>query len=347
MSDSTWFGGGSWFGDEKNPQTPQTSNMRGGDRRSFHNNRRHSTSYEGDDIRRPPTRQAMNNSPPPSSSLQQFSSPNRNNVRSVSNEMMNSNIAKPQERSDSYDGKETLPYACQLAKGGQLSGHLLKLGENVKKWKRRFFVLRPTRFLYYYLSSGDVEPAGIIDLDLYTICMEVKPEEFEQDHNSNNNFNLNKIEPLSSTNNDATHYRNGANNGNEKYKLKIPMINHSSSNPSSSNLRNVKGWSKGHSSNDKYIQFNSKKTSLNNRKEEEVSTMLALKLIRPDNGDEIILHASCIEEFKEWEKALNPSQRHVNLMNKIELLELEKAEKLIEIRKIDDELQVCVASMIL
>ena len=71
-----------------------------------------------------------------------------------------------------------LPGAAQLASVGEISGHLHKLGSRVPTWKRRFFVLRPATYLYYYLSSGDEAPAGCINLDLYNECDDVADEEF-------------------------------------------------------------------------------------------------------------------------------------------------------------------------
>jgi len=78
-------------------------------------------------------------------------------------------------QSSTADG---LPGAAQLATVGEISGHLHKLGIRVPTWKRRFFVLRPATYLYYYLSSGDEEPAGCINLDLYNECDDVADEEF-------------------------------------------------------------------------------------------------------------------------------------------------------------------------
>jgi len=48
----------------------------------------------------------------------------------------------------------SLPLGAQLAEQSVLSGYLFKLGVNVRRWKRRFFVLQPTTMLYYYLSPG-------------------------------------------------------------------------------------------------------------------------------------------------------------------------------------------------
>eukprot|EP00588_Corethron_pennatum_P024906 CAMPEP_0194335164 /NCGR_PEP_ID=MMETSP0171-20130528/68583_1 /TAXON_ID=218684 /ORGANISM="Corethron pennatum, Strain L29A3" /LENGTH=869 /DNA_ID=CAMNT_0039098119 /DNA_START=33 /DNA_END=2639 /DNA_ORIENTATION=+ len=39
------------------------------------------------------------------------------------------------------------------------------MGSNIQSYKRRFFVLKPTTHLYYFLSSSDTEPRGCIDLE--------------------------------------------------------------------------------------------------------------------------------------------------------------------------------------
>lgn len=49
---------------------------------------------------------------------------------------------------------QELPIAAQLAEQAALSGYMFKLGKNVRRWKRRFFVLQPSTTLFYYLSSG-------------------------------------------------------------------------------------------------------------------------------------------------------------------------------------------------
>ncbi|KAL7470634.1 hypothetical protein ACHAXS_010884 [Conticribra weissflogii] len=56
--------------------------------------------------------------------------------------------------------------ALMFARSAPLSGYLRKLGKNVPKFKRRFFVLKPSTHLYYFMSPNDVEPRGCIDLDL-------------------------------------------------------------------------------------------------------------------------------------------------------------------------------------
>lgn len=56
--------------------------------------------------------------------------------------------------------------ALTFARSAPLSGYLRKLGKNIPTFKRRFFVLKPSTHLYYFLSPTDIEPRGCIDLDL-------------------------------------------------------------------------------------------------------------------------------------------------------------------------------------
>ena len=55
--------------------------------------------------------------------------------------------------------------AAAFARTAPRAGFLCKLGTNVPEFKRRFFVLKPSTHLYYFLSPGDTEPRGCIDLD--------------------------------------------------------------------------------------------------------------------------------------------------------------------------------------
>ena len=55
--------------------------------------------------------------------------------------------------------------AASFAKHAPMAGYLSKLGSSVSEYKRRFFVLKPTTCLYYFLSPNDEEPRGCIDLD--------------------------------------------------------------------------------------------------------------------------------------------------------------------------------------
>lgn len=55
--------------------------------------------------------------------------------------------------------------ALSFARSAPLSGYLRKMGTNIPTFKRRFFVLKPSTHLYYFLSPTDAEPRGCIDLE--------------------------------------------------------------------------------------------------------------------------------------------------------------------------------------
>ena len=55
--------------------------------------------------------------------------------------------------------------AAAFARTAPKAGFLCKLGSNIPEFKRRFFVLKPSTHLYYFLSPGDTEPRGCIDLE--------------------------------------------------------------------------------------------------------------------------------------------------------------------------------------
>jgi ATPase involved in DNA repair len=55
--------------------------------------------------------------------------------------------------------------AATFAQSAPKAGYLSKLGSSVSEYKKRFFVLKPTTCLYYFLSPSDEEPRGCIDLD--------------------------------------------------------------------------------------------------------------------------------------------------------------------------------------
>lgn len=63
--------------------------------------------------------------------------------------------------------------ASLVARGALKSGYLWKMGANVPRWKRRFFVLKPITMLFYYMSEHDPEPRGCIDLDLFDAVRKV------------------------------------------------------------------------------------------------------------------------------------------------------------------------------
>ncbi|CAM9463896.1 unnamed protein product, partial [Sphacelaria rigidula] len=70
--------------------------------------------------------------------------------------------------------------AALVARGALKSGYLWKMGANVPRWKRRYFVLKPITMLFYYLSEHDTEPRGCIDLDLFDAVRRVGPT--QQNH---------------------------------------------------------------------------------------------------------------------------------------------------------------------
>jgi len=59
--------------------------------------------------------------------------------------------------------------AVTFARDSTKAGFLHKLGTNVQQYKRRFFVLKPSTYLYYFLSPNDTEPRGCIDLQGTTL----------------------------------------------------------------------------------------------------------------------------------------------------------------------------------
>lgn len=68
----------------------------------------------------------------------------------------------------------TVADASLVARGALKSGYLWKLGANIPRWKRRFFVLKPITMLFYYMSEYDTEPRGCIDLDLFNAVRKVR-----------------------------------------------------------------------------------------------------------------------------------------------------------------------------
>lgn len=66
---------------------------------------------------------------------------------------------------NSSEGSGSNPSMIEFAKQGAKAGYLWKLGTNVKEYKRRFFVLKPSTYLFYFVSESDTEPRGCIDLE--------------------------------------------------------------------------------------------------------------------------------------------------------------------------------------
>lgn len=105
--------------------------------------------------------------------------------------------------------------AALVAKGAIKSGYLWKMGSNVPKWKRRFFVLKPITMLFYYMSEYDTEPRGCIDLDLFDAIRKV--EDTSKNSGStfgNNRGSSNSIISSSSSGRSSTPSADGTSSGN-------------------------------------------------------------------------------------------------------------------------------------
>lgn len=61
--------------------------------------------------------------------------------------------------------RKTNDTAAAFARTAPQAGYLYKLGSHIPEFKRRFFVLKPSTHLYYFVSPHDTEPRGCIDLD--------------------------------------------------------------------------------------------------------------------------------------------------------------------------------------
>ena len=59
--------------------------------------------------------------------------------------------------------------ATDLARLAPRAGFLMKMGTNIHTYKRRFFVLQPSTYLYYFLSPNDTVPRGAIPMDDATV----------------------------------------------------------------------------------------------------------------------------------------------------------------------------------
>ena len=84
--------------------------------------------------------------------------------------------------------EETSITAATFAKNAPHAGYLCKLGGSIAEYKRRFFVLKPTTCLYYFLSPNDLEPRGCIDLDEY-LNDDDDEEEEEEDYEDDEDYN--------------------------------------------------------------------------------------------------------------------------------------------------------------
>jgi PH domain len=63
--------------------------------------------------------------------------------------------------------------AASFARNCPQAGFLYKLGANIPEFKRRFFVIKPSSHLYYFVSPHDTEPRGCWDLEGSSVeCVE-------------------------------------------------------------------------------------------------------------------------------------------------------------------------------
>lgn len=67
-----------------------------------------------------------------------------------------------QRRDTTQRSSET---AAEFARRSPKAGYLQKIVSKDHQYKRRFFVLKPSTHLYYFLTPNDTEPRGCIDLD--------------------------------------------------------------------------------------------------------------------------------------------------------------------------------------
>jgi len=172
----------------------------------------------------------------------------------------------------------------------------------VRRWKRRFFVLEPTTYLYYYLSSGDDEPAGCLNLDLYSECEVVGRDEFGRPHGDGSEEDGHTARAL--------------------IPAPPPPPDAERSAGPLRGYRSAKGWS-----------------AVPPVAVPLAGPPLTLRLRRPDTGHEVLMHAHTAEEAVAWRAALDPSQRHRSLRSRVAALEAEAGELRAQARGLDDDLQ--------
>ena len=89
-------------------------------------------------------------------------------------------VSSPREMATPANTSPGQANAALVARGSLKSGYLWKMGANVPRWKRRYFVLKPITMLFYYMSEHDTEPRGCIDLDLFDAVRKVREVGGEQ-----------------------------------------------------------------------------------------------------------------------------------------------------------------------
>ena len=71
----------------------------------------------------------------------------------------------PFEITDQNEHDEPKTSAAEFARQAPQAGYLFKRGSQIAEYKRRFFVLQPSTYLYYFLSESDSKPRGCIDVE--------------------------------------------------------------------------------------------------------------------------------------------------------------------------------------
>jgi hypothetical protein len=66
--------------------------------------------------------------------------------------------------------------AADFARRAPQAGYLFKKGARIAEYKRRFFVLQPSTYLYYFLSESDSKPRGCIDLERESVEFTLREE---------------------------------------------------------------------------------------------------------------------------------------------------------------------------
>jgi hypothetical protein len=89
--------------------------------------------------------------------------------------------------------KNTQDTAAAFSRLAPHTGYLWKMGETVRTYKRRFFVLHPATYIYYFLSPTDTQPRGCFDLAQARLLDDDDDDDdggADTSNNNNNNTNF-------------------------------------------------------------------------------------------------------------------------------------------------------------
>ncbi len=136
--------------------------------------------------------------------------------------------------SKSTPSSSTTTTAATFAKNAPYAGYLNKLGGSVTEYKRRFFVLKPTTCLYYFLSPNDTEPRGCIDLDDGAYLNDHEDDYFGGDEDNDNDEHV-----LGRTKDDEHSLRVNSKgclpDGRFRFEIVLPIPNKSTTNNTTNN----------------------------------------------------------------------------------------------------------------